>query len=635
MYQQYSSSESASVIVVGYVRRSSEMQKDNYSIDAQKRAIREACKIRGLPEPIFFEDDERSARGEQIANRPDFKRLLDFVQANPGKVIVFVHTLDRWSRNVMVTLQSFRMLSQSHTAFVSLSEHIDYSTPEGMLQLTILAAFAAYFSDMLAKHTSKGKSERAAQGLYNGDVPFGYCWTGPKSPPEFDPEEFPGLRMIGELRMQGKTAEQIADAVNAAGYRTGSKRFGDRLFTIDTINAITRCEFYAAFEPGDDRGTVVYKDQRFRGLHLAAFTYEEWQRIRIGTRLNYKAPQRSEQPHRTYEFSGYIVCVHCGLNLRCRGASANVDYAYYKDMAKARGLPCPAGGFLQVRTDLVIAQFGDLLQGLKLPTYWREIVRESMLEAAKKTGLDLEAMEREKERLRLKRGRILKQHREGYIDDEEFEGEMAAVELALKALDVPEINGVRLEDVILAGERLPGMAALWSVATVEERRDMVSHILELQGLHYDVESKEIAAITPRPDFLPVLRLLQGVVEYEEATGILVTGRWQQRNRRVSNTLSPIFSLFLAPSGKLYLKVQHLLARDELSQSRNPPLLKRRRPGPQHPNDGIPADLWPTVVQRVMEQKEPLRTVAPAYGVSHETIRRIMLHVQKERGQQEA
>jgi site-specific DNA recombinase len=538
MYQQYSSSESASVIVVGYVRRSSEMQKDNYSIDAQKRAIREACKLRDLPEPIFFEDDERSARGEQIANRPDFKRLLDFVQANPGKVIVFVHTLDRWSRNVMVTLQSFRILSQSHTAFVSLSEHIDYSTPEGMLQLTILAAFAAYFSDMLAKHTSKGKSERAAQGLYNGDVPFGYRWTGPKSPPEFDPDEYPGLRMIGELRMQGKTAEQIADAVNAAGYRTGSKRFGDRLFTIDTINAITRCEFYAAFEPGDDRGTVVYKDQRFRGQHPAAFTYEEWQRIRIGTRLNFKAPQRSEQAHRTYEFSGYIVCVHCGLNLRCRGASANVDYAYYKDMAKARGLPCPAGGFLQVRTDLIIAQFGDLLQGLKLPTYWREIVRESMLEAAKKTGLDLEAMEREKERLRLKRGRILKQHREGYIDDEEFEGEMAAVELALKALDVPEINGVRLEDVILAGERLPGMAALWSVATVEERRDMVSHILELQGLHYDVEMKEIAAITPRPDFLPVLRLLQGVVEYEEATGILVTGRWQQRNRRDSNPRSP-------------------------------------------------------------------------------------------------
>src|SRR5260370_40692915 len=101
---------------------------------------------------------------------------------------------------------------------------------------------------------------------------------------------------------------------------------------------------------------------------------------------------------------------------------------------------------------------------------------------------------------------------------------MAAVELALRALEVPEINGVRLDDVIEAGERLPGMAALWSGATVEERRDMVMLILQPGGLDYDVEGKDIAAITPRPVFLPVLRLLGGVVEYGETTGPLLTGR---------------------------------------------------------------------------------------------------------------
>ena len=126
------------------------------------------------------------------------------------------------------------------------------------------------------------------------------------------------------------------------------------------------------------------------------------------------------------------------------------------------------------------------------------------------------------------------------------------------------------------------MTALWSVATVEERRDMVMLILEPGGLHYDVEMKEIAAITPRPVFMPVLRLLEGVVEYEEATGTLVTRRWQQRNRRVSSSLSPILYLFLAPSGKLYLKVQHLLVEDETSQRSTFPLFKLRRPGPKHP-----------------------------------------------------
>lgn len=69
------------------------------------------------------------------------------------------------------------------------------------------AVFAAYFSDMLAKHTSKGKGERVAQGLYNGDVPFGYRRAGAKMPPEFDPATHVGLRMISELCLQGFEAE--------------------------------------------------------------------------------------------------------------------------------------------------------------------------------------------------------------------------------------------------------------------------------------------------------------------------------------------------------------------------------------------------------------------------------------------
>ena len=112
-------------------------------------------------------------------------------------------------------------------------------------------------------------------------------------------------------------------------------------------------------------------------------------------------------------------------------------------------------------------------------------------------------------------------------------------------------------------------------------------------------------------------------------------RGTDRNRRVSVPLSPIFYLFLAPAGKLYLKVQHLLAADETAQSSNPPLLKHRRPGPKHPNYGIPAEHWAMVIHRVVEQKEPLRAVAAAYGVSHETIRRLIRAATKEHVPQEA
>jgi len=64
-------------------------------------------------------------------------------------------------------------------------------------------------------------------------------------------------------------------------------------------------------------------------------------------------------------------------------------------------------------------------------------------------------------------------------------------------------------------------------------------------------------------------------------------------------------------------------------------MKHWRAGPKHPAYGIPASHWPTVVHRVVEKKEPLRTVAAAYGVSHETIRRLIRAATKEHVQQEA
>jgi hypothetical protein len=112
---------------------------------------------------------------------------------------------------------------------------------------------------------------------------------------------------------------------------------------------------------------------------------------------------------------------------------------------------------------------------------------------------------------------------------------------------------------------------------------------------------------------------------------------QYITRRVSilGLVSVLTLPFLAPAGKLYLKVQDLLAHDEAHDVSPPPIVSKRRPGPKHLKYGIPTEHWPMIIHRVVEQKEPLRTVAAAYGVSHETIRRILLHIHQQLGQQEA
>src|SRR6266702_5462707 len=98
----------------------------------------------------------------------------------------------------------------------------------------------------------------------------------------------------------------------------------------------------------------------------------------------------------------------------------------------------------------------------------------------------------------------------------------------------------------------------------------------------------------------------------------------RRNRRASSTLSPILYLFLAPSGKLYQRLQRFLTEDEKSAANYPPVIeKQRRPGPRNPAFGIPSSEWPTVLRHVIENREPLRKVADDYGVSYETVRRVI------------
>jgi hypothetical protein len=50
---------------------------------------------------------------------------------------------------------------------------------------------------------------------------------------------------------------------------------------------------------------------------------------------------------------------------------------------------------------------------------------------------------------------------------------------------------------------------------------------------------------------------------------------------------------------------------------------QRRPGPKAIPYGIPAQEWPTVLQRVLEHHESYRQVAHDYRVSRETIRRLV------------
>lgn len=102
---------------VGYLRVSSASQLDGHSLDDQGRLFYELCKNRGWEPGKVYREEGRSAHVEAIARRPVFKQLLEDAAKNQFDIVV-VHTLDRWSRNLKVTLDSLAYLAKHNVSLV-------------------------------------------------------------------------------------------------------------------------------------------------------------------------------------------------------------------------------------------------------------------------------------------------------------------------------------------------------------------------------------------------------------------------------------------------------------------------------------------------------------------------------------
>ncbi len=267
---------------VGYFRVSDEEQVEGYSLDAQRRAFHEFCAQKGWEVAGTYDEEGRSAWAESSAKRPLFRKMLTDAQAGKFEVVV-THTLGRFTRNLRVMLDAFHVFSQHNVTYVSITQDIDYSTPEGRLFMTMLGAFAQYFSEALSGDTKKGMRERAMQGRFNGEPPFGYeccdatCIGVDQNHTGCHIDSFAGPQMVETFeRYAGgsHSLRTLGDVLNSRGFRTkGESRpdrdFGDdsesradqegALFTGWAVRDLLKNWFFI--------GEVRHHDEYFRGRH--------------------------------------------------------------------------------------------------------------------------------------------------------------------------------------------------------------------------------------------------------------------------------------------------------------------------------------------------------------------------------
>jgi len=99
------------------------------------------------------------------ANRPELKKMLEYVREGDTVVVADISRLARSTRDLLTIVDS---LNQKKVEFVSLKEAIDTTTPQGRFVLTIFGALAELERENILFNQKQGIEAAKARGIKLG-----------------------------------------------------------------------------------------------------------------------------------------------------------------------------------------------------------------------------------------------------------------------------------------------------------------------------------------------------------------------------------------------------------------------------------------------------------------------------------
>lgn len=157
-----------------YIRVSTAMQVDGYSLDAQKDRLTKFAEFQGME--IVREYCDAGKSGKNIAGRPEFTRMLQDVADNrDGVNYILVFKLSRFGRNAADVLNSLQYIQDFGVNLICVEDGIDSSKDSGKLTITVLSAVAEIERENILVQTMEGRKQKAREGKWNGgQAPLGY-----------------------------------------------------------------------------------------------------------------------------------------------------------------------------------------------------------------------------------------------------------------------------------------------------------------------------------------------------------------------------------------------------------------------------------------------------------------------------
>ena len=234
-----------------YVRVSTDIQVDGYSIDEQLERLRMFCEAHGWT--IYKEYVDPGFTGSNI-DRPAMLKMLKDIREKKFDTVL-VYKLDRLSRSQKDTLYLIEEeFLPNGVDFISMCENFDTSTPFGKAMIGILSVFAQLEREQIKERMAMGHIGRAKSGYWRGgsNPPIGYDFIDGRL--EVNNYEALQIRKIFSLFLSGESMHGIAKYMNE-NYTNKYSNYKHHCL----ISTILRNELYI--------GKIKYKGETYDGVH--------------------------------------------------------------------------------------------------------------------------------------------------------------------------------------------------------------------------------------------------------------------------------------------------------------------------------------------------------------------------------
>ena len=306
-----------------YARFSSHGQNEQ-SIEAQVRICKECAEKNDIQIVNVYSDKARTGTNDA---RPAFQKMVSDAQTGAFKYII-VYMFDRFARNRRDSVMYKEMLKEKYgIKVISALEPIS-EDEGGEFYEMFLEWNAEKYSKRLSKRVKDGIDTSVANGTFcGGTVIYGYKLENEPVPGKpnksikkvvINEEEAEQIKFVFENYAKGYTKKEIADMMNAKGYRLRGKLITGKSFDRYLVNP----KYTGEFSFGGRTCTNMYPQIISKELFDVVQERLAKNRYTLGGKETAKAP---------YLLTGKLFCGHCGTEMVADGGTSKtgVQHHYY------------------------------------------------------------------------------------------------------------------------------------------------------------------------------------------------------------------------------------------------------------------------------------------------------------------